>query len=250
MEILKNRKRKDREPRRRAAQKRITCAVLGALFVVAAATGVYIANKDTMTLRETVLISTMGDKQEYRGKTRLYYQKKTGEVTMENGGRPFALPGNPVYCPDSESLVLSRKMTYSNYETGMMRRVNHFARISRENEIIRIQTGGRSSHEVTGGYLFDGENTYLFLDPMTITWGEETLSLEPFSYISVFNKQGFYYYSWGNGAAAYVSSQDEVVRATAPEKSYGINLSSDIAELSDGRLLLLSPSPDAFELLK
>ncbi len=231
-------------------QRLITGAVVAALLAALAATAVYIASKDNMTIREKALVSIMGEKQEYRGTTRLKYQDSSGEVRLENGDRMLLLYGAPVYDLESGDVILSRKMICSNYETGLIRRVNHFARISCEDGVASIRTGGKKAHQLNGGYLFDGENTYLFLEPVTVVWGEETLELSPLSCISVFNKQGFYYYSKEEQTAAYISSGEDVVKAVAEKGGYTINMSSDIADLDDGKSFLLSPNPDAFELFE
>lgn len=231
-------------------QRLITGAVVSALLAALAATAVYIASKDNMTLRERTLVSIMGEKQEYRGTTRLKYQDSSGEVRLENGNRLLLLYGAPVYAMESGDVILSRKMIYSNYDTGLIRRVNHFARISCQDSVVSIRTGGKKDHQLNGGYLFDGENTYLFLEPVTVVWGDETLELSPLSCISVFNKQGFYYYSREDQAAAYISSEETVVKAVSEKGGYTLNMSSDIADLDNGKSFLLSPNPDAFELFE
>lgn len=249
MEILKFGKKND-GPRLKGKQKMITGAVVAALLAAMAATAIYIANKDSMTIREPVMVSIMGEKEEYKGTTKLKYRDSDEEVILQNGSRTLLLSGVPVYCKESGDVVLSRKMIYSNYDTGLIRRVNHFARVSVSDGVARIRTGGRKEHQLNGGYLFDGRNTYLFLEPVTVSWGTENLELSPLSYISVFNKKGFYYYSQENKQAEYVSSGEEVVRAVSEGEQYSLNMSSDIADLDSGKSFLLSPSPDAFELLK
>lgn len=250
MEILKFGTKKHDGPRLKGKQKLITGAVVAALFMAMAATAVYIVNKDSMTLRETVMVSIMGDKEEYKGTTKLKYRDSDGEVILQNEARSLLLSGAPVYCMESGDAVLSRKMIYSNYETGLVRRVNHFARVSVSDGVVSIRTGGKKEHQLNGGYLFDGMNTYLFLEPVTVSWGGETLELAPLSYISVFNQKGFYYYSQEDRAADYVSSGEETVRAASADGGYSLNMSGDIADLDSGKSFLLSPSPDAFELLK
>ena len=249
MEIRKPGKKHD-GPRSAGRQKMITLGVVTAVLIALAATAVYIANKDSITLREPVLVSMMGDKQEYHGTTRLVYQEEDGEVRLENGDRTLLLSGVPVYGKESGSAVLTRKMTYSNYETGLIRRVNHFARVSCADGVASIQTGGKKAHQLNGGYLFDGKNTYLFLEPMTVTWGKESLELAPLSFISVFNGQGFYYFSKEDQKASYVSDGENVVMAAAEKGGWTLNMSNDITELDNGKSFLLSPSPDAFELLE
>lgn len=250
MEILKFGTKKHNGIRLKGKQRMITGAVVAALLAAMAATAVYIANKDTMTLKEPVTVSIMGEKEAYQGTTKLKYRDSDEEVLLQSGSRTLLLSGAPVYCMESGDVVLSRKMIYSNYDTGLIRRVNHFARVSVSDGVSSIRTGGKKEHQLNGGYLFDGRNTYLFLEPVTVSWGTETLKLSPLSCISVFNQKGFYYYSQEDKAAAYISSGEAIVRAAAEGNTYSLNMSSDIADLDSGKSFLLSPSPDAFELLK
>lgn len=237
-------------PRSKAAQRLVTAGAAIALAAVAGAALFYIGNKDSITLRETVLVSIMGDKQEYFEKTRLRYQEETGQVSLENQGRTLLLNGAPVYRMESGGLVLSTKMLYLNYATNVIGRVNHFAQVSEAGGIASIISGGRKEHQFNGGCLYDGDNTYIFLEPVTIVWGEDRLTLSPLSYIAVFNRQGFYYYSAADRQAAYVSSGEEMVKAAAGNGDYTLNLSNDIADMEDGRSFLLPPDPEAFEVLQ
>ncbi len=241
---------RNESPRSKAAQRLATAGAVLALAAVAGAALFYIGNKDSITLKETVLVSSMGDNQEYFGKTRLRYQEKTGQAVLENQGRTLLLNGAPVYRMESGGLVLSTKMLYLNYTTDMIGRVNHFAQVSEAEGIASIVSGGRKEHQFNGGCLYDGDDTYIFLEPVTVTWGEERLRLSPLSYIAVFNRQGFYYYSAEDRQAAYVSSEEETVQAAAENGDYTLDLSNDIADMEDGRSFLLPPDPEAFEVLQ
>lgn len=228
----------------------ITGWVVAALIVAASALVLYIINKDSLVLREPVMVSLLGEQQAYTGKTTLFYDDKTGEVTLKNENRSLLLSGAPVYCTESGSLVLSRKMAYSNYRTGLFGRVNHFAKISYKDDMASIYTGKGSGRQLKDGYLFDGKNTYLFLEPVTVSWGEERISLSPLSAITVYNQQGFYYYSYEDGASGYVSDKDSTVYGTAEDGRYVLNMSDDLVDLDSGKSMLLPPDPDMFELLK
>lgn len=228
----------------------ITGCVVAALIVAASAVAVYIINKDSLTLKEPVAVVLMGEQQAYTGKTILHYDDKTGEVTLKNKNRSLLLSGAPVYCRESESLVLSRKMAYSNYRTGLFGRVNHFAKISLENGMTSVYTGKKSGRQLKDGYLFDGKNTYLFLEPVTVTWGEESLSLRSLSVMTVYNQQGFCYYSYEDGQSGFIINKESPVYAAAGDGRYVLNMSNDMVDLDSGKSMLLPPNPDMFELLK
>ena len=231
-------------------QRIATASVVAALAAAAAVSFIFIQKKDTLALRGNYQVSLMGERKDYSGKIRLVYDKKTGNVTLQNEERSLFLGGVPVYSAGDREAVLSSSMIYTNYDTEMIGRVNHFARVSWADSISRIHIGGKKDREYNGGYLYDGRDIYLFLEPMTLRWGEETLSLSPLSYASVVNKQGFYYYDPASGQSGYISSGEQGVRATDEKGIYDLNLSQDMADLKDGKSLLLPPEPEAFGLLE
>ncbi len=257
--ILRNRQKETEGEKRPRTMKDwiATACVTGALVVAAAAALVFIRNKDSLVLTDSLVVSMMGSKQEYHGRTQLVYDKDSGEVTLKNRDRSLLLLGVPVYqkASDEENggitgAVLTRQMIYTNYNTKVIGRINHFGRISYENQIGAISTDGKRKRDVNGGYLFDGANLYLFLEPMKVTWGEETMELSPMSFIAVFNKQGFYYYDCQSDDAGYVSSGESVVRASDQQETYTLNMSNDIVDFQDGKSLLLPPNPESFRLFE
>lgn len=248
-----NEEKHSKEKRPRTLKERVaTGCVIGALVVAAAAAVFFIQKKDSLVLKGAFTVSLMGTEQEYYGKVKLAYDKKTKEVTLHNDSRSLPLLGVPVYRKEGESasVVLSRSMIYTNYRTEVISRVNHFGRLSYEGQIGKISTDGKKRKEVNGGYLFDGKDIYLFLEPMTLSWGEESMELSPLSFVSVSNKQGFYYYDCEKQESGYISSGEAVVTAADSQESYELNMSNDIAALPDGKTLLLPPNPESFELFQ
>lgn len=223
----------------------VTAAVTAALSAAVISAAVYIINKDSLTLKEPVRVSMMGENQDFFGDSTLRLDKVTEKIDLENGPRRVALQGVPVYSREEEALTLSTRMIYTNFSNGVLRRVNYFARVEKDGGVMKICTDGRHIREVGGGYLHDGKNVYLFLEPVTVAWGEKSLSLAPLSYMAVFDGQGFYYYSYEDENGAYVSLEDESV--TAGGNGYMLDLTKDMAELDSGKHLLLPPEPEAFD---
>lgn len=225
-----------------------TAAVVIALAAAVIAAASYIMNKDSLTVREDLFVSMMGDQVTFKGKSRLTYDKDSGSVII-SGGRDLILQGVPVYYEKEPALLLSRQMIYTDYTAGIIRRVNYFTEVRKDQE-ISISTDGKKQKKVDGGYLYDGRDVYLFLEPVKVTWGDRQLELEPLSFLAVFNKQGFYYYSYGDQGAEYVESGKEIVRAASDSGEYVLNMSNDIVDLTSGKSLLLAPDPESFEILK
>ena len=231
-------------------QRAITAAVVAALTAAVIAAAVYIINKDSLIIKEPARVSMMGDNMDFYGSTRLRFNKDKKRVSLENGGRTLILQGVPVYYLNKKAVVLSQQMIYTNYETSTMKRVNYFAKVEDHGQLMTISPDGRKEKEIHGGYLYDGKNIYLFLEPVTVSWGTEKMSLDAMSYIAVVDKQGFYYYSYGNEKAEYVESGENIVFAQADTGAYSLNLSKDIVDIRGGSSLLLPPDPESFEVLR
>ena len=207
-----------------------TVLTIAACILAAASAVFFIRNKDTLTLKEPLTISIMGENQSFYGTTRLVYDKDSKEVTLKNGDRTKLLSGIPVYKKEGGGVILSRAMT------------------GYDDQIASLSTDGKKEQQVNGGYLYDGKNGYLFLEPVTVTWEDQELSLPPLSYAAVFNKQGFYYYDAEQETGAYIVSGSAVVSATDHRDTFCLNMSNDIVDLTGGTSLLLPPDPGSFPL--
>lgn len=233
-----------RTKRSRALTIGAVIALLGAIYVVM----LFLNNKDILMINDDIQISIIGSTDEFTGKSRLEY--RDGEMLFENGNINLTLDGMPVYYKNEEKLLLTTSMIYTNYDAGMMNRVSYLSSIEQVDNIFQITIDKNKERSVNGGYLFDGKNMYLFLEPVTITWEDTTMELAPLSYICVLNKQCYYYYSSEDNKAEYVKAETGTVWASEKDGKYQLNLSQDIVDFPDGKSLLLMPSPESFELIK
>ncbi|MDO4438752.1 MAG: hypothetical protein Q4B86_04820 [Eubacteriales bacterium] len=237
-------------------QLKISVSVIAALLIAALSAAFFINKKDTINIKEPVFISTMGQKQSYRQGCKLKYNKDDMKTELIAEDRSFSLNSIPVYYENKEALVLSAPMIFSNYSADMVKKVNHFAIIKKEGDICSISTDGRKYKEVGNSWLHDGGDVYLFLEPVTVSWGEnenmKSLRLSPLSYIAVFNNQGFYYYSYQDKQSEFVQSGEDIVYAKPDSGDYTLNMSNDIADIHifNNLSMLLPPSPDGFGILE
>lgn len=244
-------KRERKLPRgRKRAQRILTFGAVCALFLVLFSAGVFLLNKDSIRLKGNYTVSLLGTSEHFSGNCRLRYEKDGKEMVLSDASRSMRLVGTPVYAADGSEAVLTSQMIFTNYHANRMERMNHFGHASYKNGSAWLSRDGKKQIEVGSGYLYDGKNTFLFLEPVTLSWGEETRSLSPLSYVTALNRQGFSYYDPTTGAEAYVQLPEGAVYASAEGGGYSLNLSNDIAELANGKSLLLAPNPETFSLIK
>lgn len=230
-----------------ARELKITLAVVAALIAGIIAAVVYISNKDSIRVKQPVYFSVMGEVFEYTGTSKLTYEENRMYFTNQGQEDPIDLMSIPLYIQDQDRLKLTQVMSYSNFDPKAIGKLNYFADISMEGDVFTLSADGKRGRDVKGGYLFDGKNTYLFLEPMTVTYGEKTLELGPLSYITVVRGNYFYYYSYGDQKAGYEVFDQGQIMAVNQADTYTLNLTADLVEPADGKIQMLVPNPEVLD---
>ena len=163
---------------------------------------------------------------------------KTGKQTTETT--------LPVYLENSRKVVLTSDMLYISPRIGGCSRAVHFSEVEcKTNQMISVSRGG-SKADTERGFLYDGEDFYLFLEPVTVNFNGYTMDLPALSYVEavyggymmLFNydtKEFFMELSDGTGSAQPASGD------------YVISLLGDSMTLNNGNKLLLANRPELFD---
>ena len=163
---------------------------------------------------------------------------KTGKQTTETT--------LPVYLENSRKVVLTSDMLYISPRNGGCSRADHFSEVEcKINQMISVSRGG-SKADTERGFLYDGEDFYLFLEPVTVNFNGYTMDLPALSYVEavyggymmVFNyetKECFTELSDGSGTAQ------------PPSGDYVLSLLGDSVTMRDGSKMLLATRPDLFD---
>lgn len=231
-------------------EKIITAAVIAALAGSLAAALIYISHKDIVVIKEPVFFSYLGEEFDYQGKTTLKWDKNQMYMQNDTIDGSLAPGGTPLYMEDRESLIVTSMMSYTNPDTNYMRRLSYFGKVYYEKGMCLLSVDGRKKLEVNGGYLFDGNNTWIFLEPTTVTVGSQKIVLEPMSYITVKNKDYFYYYSAGDKKSVFTDWTGDDITATDEEATWTLNLSRDLLTTADGKIQMLIPNPEVLDVIQ
>lgn len=233
---------------KKRTQRILTVSAVAALAAVLCAAAFFIMNKDSLRLNGNYRVSLIGDHTDFSGKLRLRYDQDENASTLSQGERSLRLLGTPVYSLDEDMLVLTRQMSYTNFQVGRIRRLNYFGRAYYENGSAWLSRDGKKRSEVGAGYLYDGKHTFVFLEPMELRAGAEKIALSPLSFVTT-GAQGFYYYDQESETERYVTGKDAKLYAAAANGTYTINLSNSTVELANGKSFLLIPNPETFPLI-
>lgn len=167
------------------------------------------------------------------------YRNNNGSVSVWDEGEEQTLDSIPILYPGERKMTLPKNMLIMiPSQSSTVRRVNYFTTVKEHNGIITLEKDDKST-EVFGGFLYDGENTYVFLENVTFHIGSKAIEMEPLSYARVAYKQYVEYYNSADGTYDWIAIEDTEITAEA-ESGYTLNLGKDIIDMGSGEALIYS----------
>lgn len=152
----------------------------------------------------------------------------------------------PIYLTDRASVVLPRSMIYFAPRTKTQAKVDFFS------EILCAKSGSvRLIHDdreqiLSPGFLYNGEDIYLFLEAVTLRMNGYTLELPPLSYVEAVYGGSIMVFNYETKEQLVEPPQGDVT-AEAAGGDYTISLLGDSLTLHDGTKSLLFTRPDLLE---
>lgn len=178
----------------------------------------------------------MGSRMEYSEDLELVY---TDTGTVISDADEVVSDGTPIVYEGQQKMVIPVSMGYMRpFEEGGLNRVNYFSTLTMENGIARIERDGIVS-EARGGFLYDGDGTYIFLENIEITVGNSSYRLKPLSYVKVFYRDSAEIYDASTGTYEYIALADTDAIAQAPA-GYSLNLGTGVMTTGDSQRILFA----------
>lgn len=152
----------------------------------------------------------------------------------------------PIYLDEQRTFVVIGDMLYyapSNKSVGLVRcfsEVNH-----KENGLVTVTNEGKSV-KPEAGFLYDGNDFYIFLEPVSISCMGYTVELPALSYAEVVNGGNVMLFNYET-QEFFVEMLDGSATANAVRGGYTISLLGDTMTARDGERTLLSARPELFE---
>lgn len=151
------------------------CAVV--VFCAVAA----LKGRDSMELAEPFYTSVNGMRMEWES-GRLV--RDDGVTYIRQGRQRQSFEEYPLIKADESEIILQRSCSLYRTTDDMFYRVDYFTRAERgENGVILRRRG--KELEVAEGFLYDNEDTYLFLENAELSYGEESLAIGPMTVVQV-----------------------------------------------------------------
>lgn len=220
-------------------RRRLTAAaVLAALALLVAAALAFYTGTVTRTVKSGLALYELGQRTDYPGPSRL--RRKEGRTVLTSGGAASDLDSAPLYYAGEERLLLPETMLAVPSQ-DRLGKLEYFTELS-AGETGYAAVRGPARTELPGGFLYDGRDRYLFLEAVTVRWGEKAVELAPLSWVQVrYNRRVEYY-----DRAADVCRVEETGKCTvtADAAGYSVDLGADLLTWADGRQLLLFQEPE------
>lgn len=211
----------------------LCAAVVAAIIYLANAIGIFVVN-------EPIYRFDTAARLDYAGRTSFEYDDETGELSLKNHGVKEVLDHAPIYyAEDSNKLLMPAQVAVVYPSVLKHGRSGYNMEIVREDDQLTATVRGKDV-DVTGAFLYDGNNTYVFLEPVTIALGIEEIELPAYSYAYVYYNLRVELYAPDGSIHLVMQTGDTIVTAIAKDQAYQIDLSRDILQTPDGEILLIT----------
>ena len=130
-----------------------------------------------------------GRKVEYTGTLEIS-RKNDGITNLKMDDINIELDSTPIYYAEEENkILLPQDMAIVFPENqGQMQKITHFSTIQLEENIPYLQYEN-NRQSIENGFIYDGNDLYIFLTPTTLLIGDNTYELSPLSYVIVTYRQ-------------------------------------------------------------
>jgi hypothetical protein len=173
-------------------------------------------------------------------------ERGSAGVKLTDGRSEYPLDSIPVFLEGGRTVLLPDSMAVCVPEEGVYGRISYFSTLT-EREGGYILRSGEERGEVSGGFMFDGQNRYIFMERAELVWGEgedERITLEPLSYVTVIYNLRVEIYPRDSESGILLNTG--TARVMAYMGGYSVDLSKDIMYM-DGRERLLFTDPNLLE---
>lgn len=164
-----------------------------------------------------------------------------GRVTINQSVGQSATSSTPLYYQEEDRFILTSAMNFVSPFYGTEAYVPLFGEFYLENTFSNYD--GIEPIQILRGFLFDGGDTYIFLEPMYFKWGGRTQEVSAFSFATVSSKGSVVLYDYDTQEISMISTGTYEVTAENLPQTYTVSLSYDSVVMDDGSNQLLHTAP-------
>ncbi len=221
--------------------------IIPTVLTLLVAIGILLFNREMMEFK-----IEKAAKQYYAG---MPYDIPTGAKLLRNGEGKTGLSYNgntkemdslPIYFDEEDLIVLPEDMIYNNPRQKTEKYMPYFSQVSKDENTFKAIRGG-SSILLDMGFIYDGEDFYLFLEPIIITLNGKEYELSAFSYASAVYEDTVMLFDYETKTFLVIEQAADEVIAKSVSEDYQISLLSDTLIFYDDTRALLVAQPSILE---
>ncbi|GEM_PF-6652729 len=172
--------------------------------------------------------------------TEVSVSRKSEVLIIKNGNEEIETNSLPIYMDGTDGIVLTRKMLYVYPKDDIMKlnTLNYYTEVSFDKTIsvLRIDNGNKKK-DANCGFLYDGSNTYIFMNDTVLMYNDKVIELGRFSYLVVNYNETVEFYNTKNNQYIYENFDGDVnVYDTA--NGYSVNLNNDTCLYKGSEMIL------------
>lgn len=172
---------------------------------------------------------------EYTGKVVLDRNNNVTNLTSEDND--WKNLSEPIYFKNKDKVIFPNSMSIIRPSGSLKQnRLNYFTTVEKEKVNSRLSNVNLNM-EISDAFIYDGVNTYFFIDDVTLELGEEKIELPAFSYVRCAFKDYLFIYNYDTKEMISKENVDYLVFAETD--GYRINLSTDNLLINDKSVILI-----------
>ncbi len=212
------------------------CALIGVLFIINLINNVnsYEFEESAVQYYADMKIEISQDSEMIRNA-----EDKTIMSRTENNKE---LSSIAIYYENKDKLVLPHNMSYYNPSKNTRQKLDYFTELEIQNGVVIASRDGKKVPLVEG-FLHDGEDYYIFLEPTTIELEHYTVDLGPLSFVELVYQQYVMVFDYQN-EIFYTESARGNILATPETELYELYLINDTVIDASGEKSMLITKPE------
>lgn len=194
--------------------------------------------RDSMTVKEPVSVYINGERIRFENGARLL--RRDARTKCDNGREIQDIENYPLLT-DGGDIILQKSFSWNKIAGSGIYRVDYFTRLTYQNGKVRMEKRDGSA-EAADGFLYDNQDVYIFLEPVTLYIGGEDgkqVKLDPMSVVQcVTNFRWMQIYGAGKEPVLLDELENLEVVAVFSNKRK-VDLASDLYYMENGAWRLL-----------
>lgn len=226
----------------------MTFFVIIAAAVVIGLAVLMLRDSKTQVIGEGFYQYFFNQRYDYPKEAKLYIGKDG--VVCSNEGKESPTDTTPVYFSDSKKFMTVRPMSFVDPYNGLEKNVPLLSQIEKDKKGNVYINVGETKKDISSGFLYDGEDTYVFLEAMVVQLDGKKYELTPFSFMVVDADCKVRLYDYKTDTFTQTQVINGEVKVLTAYDTYSVSLHNDTMVLADGQERLLFVEPELLDLIE